>query len=308
MENIAFGNPIFYDEQKAREYLEDLFWGEDKSICPHCGLMGEAYLMKSKSIRNGLWKCKGCKKPFTVTIGTIFQGSHLPLTKWFQAIFLMCSSKKGISAKQLERNLDITYKTAWFLAHRIREMFKEGELFKLIGDKDSVIEADETFWGSKKKKIRGQRGWWHKEKIFCMVNRETKEKRSFHVQNVDGRTLKPIMKKHINKKSRIITDDMGGYSKLDELFKEHDIICHSKKEYKKGEDIHTNTVEGSFSILKRGLNGIFQWVSPHHLWRYLVQFDFLYSTCKMTDTERFIESLKRSGGKRLFFKELVTFG
>lgn len=238
MSKITLSNPIFHDEEKAIKHLESIIWDEGP-VCPHCGGMEKAWKITGKSARKGLWCCGHCRKQFTVTVGTLFERSHIPIHKWLQAFYLMCSSKKGISAHQIHRMLGITYKTAWFMCHRIREALKN-ESCDLLGGSDKIVEADETFWGSKKNKPKNARGWNHKQKIFSLVERNGNV-RSFHVQRVTGATLKPILKEQVKKETRIVTDDMGAYSKLNQHFDRHDVICHSRGEYTRG-DIHTNTI------------------------------------------------------------------
>lgn len=303
MKRITLSNKIFYNEETAIAYLESKLW-LDGPVCPKCGGMDKAYKIKSKTARLGTYKCGHCKKQYRVTVGTIFEGSHIKIHQWLQAIFLYCSSKKGFSAKQLERNLGITYKSAWFLGHRIREIFKDDKFFDQLGGEGKVVEADETYWGLEDGAEKAKGGWNHKRKIFSLVERNGAV-RSFHVKKVDGITLKPILKKQVNKETHIMTDDMGAYSKLNTHFDNHDIICHSKGEYSRG-NIHTNTIEGFFSILKRGLDGVYQWVSTHHLHRYITEFDFRYSHRKITDTERFNVALNKVTGKRLYYSQPFT--
>jgi len=304
MKNFSVTNPIFHNEELALQYLESIRWS-DGITCPHCGGMDKAYKLKGASTRKGLYKCGHCRKPFTVTIGTVYERSHIPIHKWLLATHLMCSSKKGISAHQIHRMLDITYKSAWFMCHRIREGMKISQDSGKLGGSGKVIEADETFFGSKKNLPKGARGYMHKEKIFSLVERKGYV-RSFHVDRVDGDTLKPILKGQVYENTKIMTDDMGAYSKLDTHFDSHDVVRHSKGEYVRGKDIHTNTIEGFFSILKRGLTGIYQHVWKFHLQRYITEFDFRYSHRKISDFERFNIALKWSEGKRLTYYQAMA--
>jgi transposase-like protein len=187
MKGMTLANEIFHEEDKTREYLENIRW-PDGPVCPHCGCKESMYRITGKSVRPGLWKCGKCRKQFTVTVGTLFEKSHIPIHKWLQAAFLMCSSKKGISSHQLHRMLDITYKSAWFLSHRLREAMKD-PFFVMLGGKGRIVEADETFWGNTGKQRFGARGYAHKEKIFSLVERKGKV-RSFHVPKVNSATLK----------------------------------------------------------------------------------------------------------------------
>lgn len=299
MTNSIFSNPIFFNEDKAIQHLESVMWPEGP-VCPHCGDIDNATKINGKSARKGLWSCISCRKQFTVMVGSIFHGSHTPIHKWLIAVYLMCSSKKGISSHQLHRTLGVTYKTAWFMSHRIREAMKGPEFSGQLGGADEIVEADETFWGREDGVSKAKAGWAHKLKIFSLVERGGSV-RSFHVKRVTGETLKPILREQVNSDTRVITDDMGAYSKLNRSFDKHDVICHSKGEYKRGKDIHTNTIEGYFSILKRGLDGIYQHVMSHHLKRYITEFDFRYSHRKVTDIERFNIALRMSEGKRLLY-------
>lgn len=298
--NKGIDAPQFNDKEKAREYLEQIRWGS-KPECPHCENNEGNYKLEGKSHRRGLYKCKKCRKQFTVTVGTLFEGSHIDLHIWLKAVYLMCASKKGMSSHQLHRMLGITYKTAWFMTHRIREAMKDPVFIKKLGGKGKVVEVDETFWGNSKKHKKGARGWGHKEKIFSLVERDGNVK-SYHVKHVTAKTLKPIMIQQINKDTHIITDDFKSYFGLNRDFYKHDIIKHSKKEYVRGE-IHTNTIENYFSIFKRGLTGIYQHVDARHLKRYIGEFDFRYNTRKVDDIDRTIMALKGIAGKRLLYRD-----
>jgi len=290
----------FNDEDKAREYLEQLRWN-GKPECPHCENNEGNYKLEGKSHRKGLYKCKKCRKQFTVTVGTLFERSKIPLHSWLKAVYFLCSSKKGMSSHQLHRMLGVTYVTAWFMAHRIREAMKDPVFAKKLGGQGKIVEVDETFWGNKGKQSRGARGWGHKEKIFSLVERNGNVK-SYHVETVSAKTLKPIMREQIKKDTHIMTDDFKSYTGLNRNFEKHDVIKHSKKEYVRGE-IHTNTIENYFSILKRGLTGIYQHVGARHLKRYIGEYDFRYNTRGIDDSERTINVLKGIGGKRLLYRE-----
>lgn len=288
----------FYDEVRARNFLERIIW-PDGPVCPHCGGMEKAYRIRGKGARNGLWMCGHCRKQFTVTVGTLFESSHIPLHKWLMAVYLMCSSKKGISSHQLHRMLGITYKSAWFMTHRIREAMKDPFFVKLLGGFGKIVEADETFWGNMNKKPKGARGYQHKMKVFSLVERNG-DVRSFQVPAVTGKTLKPILREQLRRDTHVITDEMGAYKDLDLEFQQHSVVCHIKGEYARGY-IHTNTIESYFSVLKRGLTGVYQHVGENHLRRYIGEFDFRYNNRKVSDVDRTINALRGIVGKRLYY-------
>lgn len=305
MAEAIFTQPHFQDAEKAREYLENLRWSNGVT-CPHCGVIGSHYLLKGKSTRAGVYKCVGCSDQFTVTVGTVFERSKIALNVWLMAVHLMCSSKKGISAKQLERTLGVTYKTAWFMSHRIREAMTNSPN-GLMGARGEVVEVDETYWGnthqSKIGKLVGTiQGGAQKEKIVSLVQRGG-EVRSFHVETVNAKTLKATMEKNISKEARIHTDAAYFYRKHGAEYAEHEFVNHSDREYARG-DVTTNTVEGYFSILKRGLIGTFHHVGAQHLQRYVNEFDFRYNTRSalgFNDTDRSLVALKGIAGKRLMY-------
>lgn len=288
--------PHFQDPDKAREYLEATRWPEGP-ICPHCGIVGGHYALTGKATRPGLWKCKDCREQFTVTVGTVFERSKIALHIWLQAVYWICTSKKGVSSHQLHRMLGVTYKTAWFMSHRIREAFKSGG--GLLGGGGGTVEADETYWGNAEPKGK-RRGYQHKMKVLALVERDGKS-RGFVVPSVNGKTLKPILQAHIDKSATLNTDEHGAYAGLDKHFAKHEVVNHGAGEYSRG-TANTNTIEGYFSLLKRGLIGTFHHVGHQHLQRYVTEFDFRYSNRKVTDTERTTEALKQIGGKRLTYR------
>lgn len=298
MENLTV--KYFHNEDEARLYLEKLRWS-DGIVCPHCGVINNHYKLKAnpdskRPVREGVWKCKDCRKQFTVTVGTIFEGSHIPLHKWLLAVYLMCSSKKGISAHQLHRNLTVTYKSAWFMAHRIRYAISQPPLTKKM---KGVVEVDETYVGGKGKGKRG-RGT-AKTPVVALVERKGRIK-STTVDRVSRKNLKGFIRENVDKTATVMTDDFTSYKGLDEEFKKHNIIRHSEKKYVEGE-IHTNTVENYFSLLKRGITGIYHHVDKHHLHRYLSEFDFRYNTRKISDSERTINAIHKIEGKRLYYRD-----
>ncbi len=293
--------PYFLDKDKARERLEALRW-PDGPECPHCGSI-KAWKLKT---RPGLYKCGEylCGKQFTVTVGTVFERSKIPLNKWLMAVYLLCSSKKGISSHQLHRTLGVTYKTAWFMTHRIREAMRD-DSGEMLGSDGGPVEVDETFIGAKrpKHKPKGMSGSGHKMKVLSLVERGGRV-RSFHVPNVTAPTLKPILKEHINPVARLMTDGAGQYRGLNKHFAEHNTVDHSSREYVRG-DVYINTLESYFGVMKRGLSGVYQHVSKQHLHRYCAEFDhrFTYRTANgYSDMERADIALKGISGKRLTYR------
>lgn len=296
---MVLDNPVFKDEEQARAYLESVRW-PDGPVCPHCGVINHAYALNGEAHRPGLYTCADCRKQFSVTVGTLFERSHVPLHKWLLAFHLLCSSKKGHSSHQIHRMIGVTYKTAWFMTHRIREAMKDPVFTSRLGGGGNVVEADETFWGNKGKN-RGRRGYNHMEKIFSLVERGGKV-RSFHVESIGAKTLRPIMREQIAKDTHLMTDDRSTYDRTREDFLSHEVSKHSWGIYVSDRGrIHTNTIEGYFSILKRGLSGVYQHVSKRHLRRYVGEFDFRYNNRKISDTERTAIALRQTAGKRLLY-------
>lgn len=311
----VLSKPYFHDEAAAFEYVERLIWNGEPS-CPHCGVVGRAYALKnvrSKAskknpegvVRHGLKKCGACRGQFTVRKGTIFEESHLPLHKWLQAIYLMCSSKKGISALQLQRTLEVQYKTAWFLAHRIREAMRSGDLAP-FGANGGAVEVDETYIGREPGKPV-KRAFHHKMKVLSLVDRETGRVRSMVVDNIRPATIAPIVLDNLHREARLMTDEAGHYLAVGREFAGHGVVRHGQDEYVSTEDrtIHTNTIEGYFSIFKRGMKGVYQHCSKKHLHRYLAEFDFRYTNRSATgceDQERAMRALVGGIGKRLTYR------
>ncbi len=303
-----FSNPIFHNETKARTWLEARLW-PDGPICPHCGVVDEATLMKGKSHRLGLYQCNACRKPFTVTVGTLYERSRIPLHKWLAATHLMMASKKGMSALQVGRMLGFSKKTAWFVCHRIRESLRDTKP-EPMGGEGKIVEADETFIGGKEKnRHRSKRaktrlgGSWGKETVFSLVERGASV-RSQHVTRVSAKTLRPILVAQVDRKSTLMTDDAGQYRIMGHEFARHESVNHGIGEYVRG-DASTNAVENYYSILKRGITGTYHHVSQQHLKRYLAEFDFRYnerSGLGVTDAERADKALKGITGKRLTYR------
>lgn len=304
MADAILNAPRFKDDDAARQHLESIRW-LDGPVCPHCGAFGRISKLEGKGHRPGLYFCGDCREQFTVTVGTVFERSKIPLHKWVLATHLLCASKKGMSSKQIERMLGVTYKTAWFMTHRIREAMKPAYKNKL-GSGGGTVEADETFWGNSKRSKKGRkykgRGYEHKEKIFALVERGGNV-RAFHVPAVNAKTLKPILLAQMAKEAHLMTDEAYAYTKVGREFASHGVIKHGKKEYSRGK-VHTNTIEGYFSLLKRGLIGTYHHVGEQHLQRYMSEFDFRYNRREITDAERADSALKGISGKRLTYRRI----
>lgn len=310
MARSVLSSAHFQNEEAAFAYVEARLWPEGPT-CPFCGATEEHIgELKGKTTRLGLRKCYACSKPFTVRIGTIFEGSHLPLHLWLQVIHLMCASKKGVSTRQIQRMLECSMKTAWFLTHRIREAMKDGGIGPLGGE-GKVLEADTTFIGGKEKnkhvgkRTRGNIGGMGKQIVHSIVERDGRV-RSHHIPRVNGETLRPILEAHADKKSALMTDTAGGYLHIGREFARHEMVDHGKDEYVRG-DAYSNTVEGYFSILKRGLTGVYHSVSEAHLHRYLAEFDFRHSNREklgIDDVSRADIALLGVKGKRLTYRTI----
>jgi transposase-like protein len=315
----AFDAPHFQSSENAREWLEGQRW-PDGPICSHCGTINHAY----KTKKPGWYRCaeKGCRKDFTVTTGTLMERSHIALNKWLMAFYLMCSSKKGISAHQLHRALGVDYKSAWFLCHRIREAMRDGKLGLMGGEGGSgIVEADETYFGPVEKarpRSRGRipnptkggrSGPADKRAIVALVERGG-NLRSFHVASADKVTVNKIITENIAKEARVFTDESRLYGDAPLHFADHQTVKHSAGQYVRYEDgepvIHTNTIEGAFSIFKRGMRGIYQHCKEKHLHRYLAEFDFRYNHrvgLGFSDIDRTKIAVKRVEGKRLTYHQ-----
>jgi transposase-like protein len=292
----------FHNERVAYAYVEARIW-PNGPICPHCGNADASRmkLMAGKSTRLGVRQCNECRKPFTVKVGTIFESSHVPLRLWLQAMHLLTASKKGISSNQLHRTLGVTLKTAWFMSHRIREAMRSSDIAPM-GGAGGTVEADETFVGRKGGSTK-RRGHGHKNAVLSPVERGG-QVRSFHVDGTSAADIMPIIRKNVAKETAMMTDEGGHYSRLGSDFASHETVSHKADEYVRG-DVHTNTIEGYFSIFKRGIKGVYQHCGEKHLHRYLAEFDFRYNNrikLGINDAARADRALKGVVGKRLTYR------
>lgn len=307
----------FHDEAEAFRFLESIVWA-DGVVCPHCGVVGGRVYnlegVRSKPsvknpegvVRHGLKKCGECRKQFTVKVGTVFEHARMPLHKMLQAVHLIMSSKKGISSHQLSRVLEVQYKTAWFLAHRIREAMRSGDLAP-FGSGGGAVEVDETYIGYKLGVQKARGGHAHKLGVLALVDRNSGTMRSFTFDKFRAEQVHPIVLENISREARLMTDEAKMYKKIGREFAEHGTTLHGLGRYVDRSDrtIHTNTVEGAFSIFKRGMRGVYQHCAEKHLHRYLAEFEFRYNTRTangFTDAERGAEALKGIVGKRLTYK------
>jgi transposase-like protein len=301
----TFTAPRFTDEDAARAHLESIRWPSGP-VCPHCGGTERNSRLTGKSHRPGLLFCGDCRSQFSVTVGTVFERSKIPLHKWILATHLLCSSKKGMSSHQIHRTLGVTYKTAWFMTHRIREAMTAGSLAP-FGQGGGTVEVDETYIGQDRPRKSGHRGGHHKRKVLSLVDRNSGRAKSMVVETVAAKHLVPILRKSISRDAHVMTDDASWYSPLSITFASHSSVNHSASEYVSLADrtIHTNTVEGFFSIFKRGMKGVYQHCGKHHLHRYLTEFDFRYSNrakLGVDDKLRTDTALKGISGKRLTYR------
>ena len=295
-------NPIYHDETKAREWLEAELWPRGP-VCPHCGTVGLATLLKGKTTRPGLYQCNACREPFTVTVGTLYERSHIPLHKWLMGTHLMMASKKGISSLQLHRMLGLTKKTAWFMAHRIRESLHH---VSAPGDElgGNASRSRLTKPTSAARRATARTTFRPKQPVVALVERKGRV-RSRHVPSVSGQTLRPILNEMVRKDTFIMTDESPAYPPIVGDFRGHGTVNHSAEEYVRGVFYHTNTVENYFSILKRGIIGVYHHLSPQHLGRYLAEFDFRYNQrmgLGVNDNQRMAASIPGIVGKRLTYR------
>ena len=308
----ALSAPYMHDEAAAFAHVEAMLW-PNGPVCPACGVVDNAYVLRGVrtkpsgkhpegKVRHGLKKCKDCGKQFTVRIGTIFEDSHIELHLWLQAIFLMTSSKKGISSHQLSRTLGVTVRSAWFLSHRIREAMRDDGTVN-FGAGGGEVEVDETFIGRDKNRPI-KRGYMHKHKVLALVDRDSGRSRTMVVDDLKAKTLTPILRANIAPEATVYTDEAGQYRGLGRVFDEHDFVTHSAEEWVRG-DCHTNTAEGWFSIFKRGMKGVYQHCSKRHLHRYATEFEFRYNNREGNgpdDAARAAIALQGVKGKRLTYQ------
>lgn len=299
----VLSKPYFHNEEAAFEYLESVLWA-DGIVCPHCGTVGgKVYEIKGKSARVGLKTCGECRKQFTVKVGTVFEHGRMPLHKMLQAVYLITSSKKGISAHQLHRVLEITYKSAWFLVHRIREAMRQGDLAP-FGSDGGAVEVDETYIGKRKGFGNPKGGHAHKMAVLGLVDRNSGKCRMFYVEGAAGKLVHPIVLDNLSREARLMTDEATMYRTIGKQFAEHSAVKHHRKEYVRG-DVTTNTVEGCFSIFKRGMKGVYQHCGEKHLHRYLAEYEFRYSYREangFNDGDRSRQALLGLVGKRLTYR------
>ena len=298
-------NPIFQDKNKARKHLESIRWADGR-FCPHCGATEGTSFVRGKKHRPGLYYCNSCQKQFTVTVGTVFERSKVPLNKWMLAFHLMASSKKGISAHQLHRMLGVTYKTAWFMAHRIRESMKD-DAPEPMGGPGGSVEADETYFGTKDK-YRGKskaekKGLSKKMSVVSLVSGG--KSRTFAVARADALTVRQILVTNVDRATALHTDESRLYVKTDEEFAAHKTIIHARNQYVGPDGETTNHVENYFSVFKRGMRGVYQHCKEKHLQRYLNEFDFRYNARDIDDVERRDKALAGAEGKRLTYRRPV---
>ena len=301
----VLNQPYFQDEDAAYAKLESIVW-PNGATCPHCGSTDKMRRMGGTATRPGLYKCYACRKQSRVTVGTMFEASHVKLHVWLQAMYLMCSSKKGISSNQLARTLGVTVKTGWFMSHRIREAMASGVGLPPMGGEGAVIEIDETFI-DQKKDMPQQRGYAHKHAVLTLVERG-KGSRSFHVDGTAAADLLPIIKANVDPKTQVMTDEAGQYAGLKKSFATHDFVRHGAGEYGRG-IVHTNTVEGFYSVFKRGMKDIYQHCSEKHLHRYVAEFDFRYNNrikLGVDDAQRTATALRGIVGKRLAYRSPIS--
>jgi transposase-like protein len=298
----ALSAPHFHSEEAAFAYVEARVW-PDGPVCPHCGGFDRIGKMGGKSTRIGLHKCYQCRKPFTVRIGTIFESSHVPLNIWLQAMYLIAGSKKGISSNQLHRTLGVTLKTAWFMSHRIREAMRSDG--GLMGGNGGIVEVDEAYIGQKDNAEKGRGGFRHKMRVVSLIDRRTGEARSIDANSLIAGEVANIVRANVHRESRLMTDESFYYKKVGKEFLSHETVFHGIREYARG-DVTTNTVEGFFSIFKRGMRGVYQFCGEKHLHRYLAEFDFRYSNrvaLGYNDADRADNLLKGVTGKRLTYQQ-----
>jgi transposase-like protein len=303
----VFAAAHFNDEAAAYAFVEARLWANGR-VCPKCGVVDKSGALKGKDARIGLYKCYACRKTFTVKVGTIFESSHIQMRDWLTAIHLICSSKKGVSSNQLHRTLGITLKSAWFMSHRVREALRSGDL-ALMGGAGQTVEIDETFIG-RKAGVEAKPGWvHHKHAVLTLVERGGSV-RSFHIDEATKENIVPIVRANLDRESHLMTDEARRYESIGKEFASHGVVDHSRKEYgytdrQTSAKVNTNTVEGYYSIFKRGMKGVYQHCGEKHLHRYLAEFDFRYSNrvaLGVGDCARAELALSGIVGKRLTYR------
>jgi transposase-like protein len=292
---------FLHDEQAAREFMERLRW-PDGPVCPRDGCGSKkVYRLNGKATRPGVLKCGTCRRQFTVTVGSVFEDSHIPLGKWVVAIYRICASKKGVSSHQLMRELGITYRSAWFMTHRIRYAMTQSPLAEKL---NGVVEADETFIGPKRERGKPGRSYGKKQPVMTLIQRGG-HARSFMIRDATSKTLKGIIRENVDRSAHIMTDDWLSYTGLDREFAGHSVVRHTRGEYVKGL-AYTNLAESFFSLVKRGVVGTFHHVSKRHMPRYLAEFDFRWNYRGIADGERTMLAIKGAEGKRLTLRPIAT--
>lgn len=294
-------DPVFHDETKAREFLEQQRW-PDGPVCPYCGEEENVVRLGGAAAKKGQVLCRPCRKKFTVTVRTVMERSKIPLTKWLMTFRLMASSKKGVSAHQVHRMLGVTYKTAWFLCHRVREAMGLAKSSGPIGGKGKTVESDETFVGGKKKNAKNGKPTPKKHPVVALIERDG-EMRVKHVADVTAKTVREVLVTQVSRKSHLMTDDSLVYYWLGREFDKHERVNHSRDEYVRG-GAHVNTAESYFAVLKRGIMGSFHSVSEAHLQRYADEFAFRWNHRKTDDHERANAIIKATAGKRLTYRRI----
>jgi len=296
---------IYTDENAARRHLERLLW-PDGPICPHCGVVDKATLLKGKSTRPGVYKCRECEKPFSVTVGTVFERSKIALNLWVYASHLYTASKKGFSAHQLHRTLGVTYKTAWFMAHRIREAMGDAKPAPM-GNTGGPVQADETYYGNTSKRAKGyKKGHSHKSSVVALVDGDTGKARAFAIKgSTTADDVSLILKTNVRRKATLVTDESNLYRFIGTQYGDHQTVIHAGREYVNKDGYTTNNVENFFGIFKKGMVGVYHFCGEHHLQRYLNEFSFRYSNRSglgIEDGERAELALKGIAGKRLTYR------
>lgn len=300
MANSIISSKALQSEAAAYAWVEARVW-PNGPVCPHCGGFDRIGKMAGKATRIGLYKCYQCRKQFTVKVGTVFEDSHVPMNLWLQAMYLLCSSKKGISSNQLSRTLGVTLKTAWFMSHRIREAMRFVGV-EPMGGAGEVVEVDETFFGKQEGHTKEKRQG-HMNAVMTLVQRGGGA-RSFHVDGTRVADVVPVVRENIKRETALMTDEAGWYKRVGKEFASHETVNHAIDEYARG-NVTTNTVEGYFSVFKRGMKGTYQHCKEKHLHRYLAEFDFRYSNrvrLGVDDVERTARAVKGIVGKRLTYR------